>query len=122
MGIKRAFIVGNVTRDADVHGKMAAFTVAVNDRERNAETGEWEDVADFIDCKVLGERGVKLSAYLTKGTKVAIHGRIKQERWETKDGSKRSALRIIADDIEFLSSREQRQEPRETYAGDDIPF
>ena len=119
MSINRVCISGNLARDAEQHGGMCALTVAVNRRERGAD-GEWTDVASFIDCKILGQRAAKLAGYLTKGTKVAIEGSLRQERWETSDGQKRSALRVIVDEIEFMSARgEVRREQTPT---DDIPF
>lgn len=124
MSINRVELSGNITRDAELHGAMCAFTIAVNDRERG-EDGEWKDAPSFVDCKVLGQRAAKLVGYLSKGTKVAIAGRIKQDKWQAKDGTNRSALRVIVDDLEFMSRAESRPAPKPTqdaYADEEIPF
>ena len=89
--------------------------VAVNDRRRNQQTGEWEDVPNFIDCVVFGNRAESLSRFLSKGTKVAVEGKLRWSQWE-RDGQKRSKLEVIVDEVEFLSRKEgggggQRRQP-----------
>jgi single-strand DNA-binding protein len=54
---------------------------------------------------VFGARGEALSRFLSKGSKVAIEGKLRWSQWET-DGQKRSKLEVIADEVEFLSSRD----------------
>ena len=106
MGINRVIITGNLTRDAEVRRTqsgmaIASFGVAVNDRRRNGQTGEWEDYANFVDCTMFGTRAEKISDYLTKGKKVAIDGKLRYSSWE-KDGYKHSKLEVIVDDLELL--------------------
>lgn len=123
MPINKVIISGNLVRDAEQHGNLASFTVAVNSRRRD-DAGDWVDSPNFIDCKILGERAGKLVGYLTKGKKVAIEGLLDTDIWETKDGQKRSKLTVIVREIEFMSAREERQQaPRDAYeAEEDIPF
>lgn len=111
MSINRVVISGNLTRDAEVRqtaGGMpvVGLGVAVNDRRRNAQTGEWEDVPNFVSCTFFGERAAKLAQYLVKGLKVCIEGKLRFSQWE-KDGQKRSKLEVIVDDIEFMSRQQQ---------------
>ena len=111
MSINRVLISGNLTRDPELRStssgtSVLSFGVAVNDRRRNASTGEWEDYANFVDCTMFGARAEGLSRYLTKGTKVAIEGKLRWSQWESRDGSgKRSKLEVIVDEIEFMSPR-----------------
>lgn len=105
MGINRVVISGNLTRDAELRSTQSGYTVlgfgvAVNDRRRNQQTGEWEDYPNFIDCTLFGQRGQALEPYLKKGTKVAIEGKLRQSQWE-RDGQKRSKIEVIIDDIDF---------------------
>jgi single-strand DNA-binding protein len=80
--------------------------IAVNDRRKNSESGQWEDVPNFFDVTVFGQRGESLSRFLSKGSKVAIEGKLRWHSWEDKNtGDKRSKVEIIADDIEFMSTR-----------------
>ena len=63
-----------------------------------------EDYPNFVDCTMFGTRGEKLQPYLTKGTKVAIEGKLRYSSWE-RDGQRRSKLEVIVDELEFMSSR-----------------
>jgi len=132
LSINRANISGNLTRDAELRhtqGGMAVLSmgVAVNDRRKNPQTGEWEDYANFVDCTMFGPRAEKLAQFLAKGTKVAIEGKLHWSQWE-KDGAKRSKLEVIVDDIEFMSrgERGQQRQQQQTASADlydeSIPF
>lgn len=138
MSINRVTITGNLTRDPEVKqtgGGMSVMKlgVAVNDRRKNPQTQEWEDVPNFIDCTMFGDRASKVAQYLAKGSKVAISGRLRQETWETQDGQKRSRVGVVVDDLEFMSRSQQQpqaqyQQPQyqqpSAYdmAAEDIPF
>jgi single-strand DNA-binding protein len=109
MSINRVMISGNLTRDAEIRSTQSGmailgFGVAVNDRRKNQQTGEWEDYPNFVDCTVFGARGEKLQPYLTKGSKVALEGKLRYSSWES-GGQRRSKLGVIVDDLEFMSSR-----------------
>lgn len=109
MSINRVVISGNLTRDPELRRTQSGmailgFGVAVNDRRRNPQTGEWEDYANFVDCTMFGNRGESLSNILTKGMKVAVEGKLRWSQWE-RDGQKRSKLEVIVDEIDFMSSR-----------------
>ena len=111
MSINRVVISGNLTRDPELKAlpsgtSVLALGVAVNDRRKNQETGQWEDVPNFFDVTIFGARADALSRFLSKGSKVAIEGRLRWHQWENPQGEKRSKVDIIADEIEFLSSRD----------------
>ena len=113
MSINRVMISGNLTRDPDLRqtgSGMAVMTfgVAVNDRRRNQQTGEWEDYANFVDCTMFGNRAQGVHPFLSKGMKVAIEGKLRYSTWE-RDGQRRSKLEVIVDDLEFMSSRNGQQ-------------
>ena len=144
MSINRVSISGNLTRDPELRttqGGMAVmgFGVAVNDRRKNQQTGEWEDVPNFVDCTMFGTRAQSVMRFLSKGSKVAIDGKLRYSSWE-KDGQRHSKLEVIVDDIEFLSRgnsggqqqhQQQQAAPTVSFAGqqvtmqpytEDIPF
>ena len=109
MSINRVIVSGNLTRDPELRstaGGLAVlgFGVAVNDRRKNQQTGEWEDYPNFIDCTMFGARAEALSRYLNKGTKVSIEGKLRWSQWE-REGQKRSKIEVIVDELEFMSSR-----------------
>ena len=107
MSINRVNISGNLTRDPELRAtasgtQVLSFGVAVNDRRRNPQSGEWEDYPNFIDCTMFGTRAEAVSRFLSKGAKVAIEGKLRYSSWE-RDGQRRSKLEVIVDEIEFLS-------------------
>lgn len=127
MSINRVVITGNLTRDPEVRTtasgtSVMSMGVAVNDRRRNNQTGEWEDYANFIDCTMFGTRAANVSQYLSKGTKVAIEGKLRWSQWE-RDGQKRSKIEVIVDDLEFMSrnnnSGQSHQGNQSSYASHD---
>lgn len=136
MSINVVNISGNLTRDSELRRTaggtaVLGFGVAVNDRRRNQQTGEWEDYPNFVDCTVFGTRAERLAGMLTKGTKVCIMGRLRYMSWE-KDGQKRSKIEVVADDIELMQNRRPQQgQPQQDYQPgcqqqpavyDDLPF
>ncbi len=110
MSINRVLVSGYLTRDPELRTTAAGnpvmgFGIAVNDRRKNSQTGEWEDYPNFIDCTMFGTRAQSVSRFLSKGSKVALEGKFRWSQWETNEGQKRSKLEIIVNDIEFMSSR-----------------
>lgn len=108
MSINRVAITGNLTRDPELRyaqngTPILDMGVAVNDRARNQQTGEWEDRPNFVDLTMFGKRAEAVALYLSKGSKVAVEGRLRWSQWQAKDGSKRSKLEVVVDEIEFMS-------------------
>ena len=119
MSINRVNITGNLTRDPELRstaGGMAVlgFGVAVNDRRKNQQTGQWEDYPNFVDCTMFGNRAEALSRILRKGMKVAIEGKLRYSSWEDKNGGgRRSKIEIIPDEVELLSQNANAPQPRQ---------
>ena len=110
MSINTVAISGNLTRDIELRstqGGMAIgrFGVAVNERRKQGD--EWVDYANFVDVVMFGRRAESLAQYLTKGTKVAIKGHLHYSSWQADDGSKRSKLEVVVDDIDLMSRGNQ---------------
>lgn len=101
-------ISGRLGKDAELRTTQGGsfilrFSVAVNDRKKNPQSGEWEDTTHWIDCVMFGKRAESLSKYLTKGVEVGVTGKLSQSRWEDKQGNKRSKLEVIVNDIDLHS-------------------
>lgn len=112
MSINRVNVTGNLTRDPELRtstggSPVLRLGVAVNDRRKNPQTGQWEDVPNFVDCVMFGQRAASVAQYLSKGTKVAVDGRLRYSSWQAQDGSKHSRLEVAVDEIEFMSPRQQ---------------
>ena len=131
MSINRVTLTGNLTRDPDLRSTSSGtsvlrFGVAVNDRRQNRQTGEWEDVPNFVDCIVFGNRADALSRILAKGAKVAVEGKLRYSQWE-RDGQKRSKVEVAVDEVELMQRErqggygQQRQAQPELY-DESIPF
>lgn len=111
MSINKVLITGNLTRAPELRETPSGFQVlnfgvAVNDRKKNQSTGQWEDYANFVDCTMFGNRAASVSRFLGKGSKVAIEGKLRWSQWEAQDGSKRSKLEVVVDELEFMNRNE----------------
>lgn len=137
MSINSVSISGNLTRDPERRSTQGGtpvlqFGVAVNDRARNQQTGEWEDRPNFVDCVSFGNRAASLGDILHKGMKVCVHGKLRWSQWE-KDGERRSKLEVVVGQIEFMTPKgdsqirwmdDAVQQPAQAFPLDDsdIPF
>ena len=126
MSINRVFVTGNLTRDAELMAtqggtQVLRFSVAVNDRRQNQQTGQWEDYPNFVDCVLFGTRAEAIARYLTKGTKVAVDGSLRYSSWE-RDGQRRSKLEVAVRDVEFTSRQQQAQQPAPQQAPAQLPY
>lgn len=103
--MNKVFLIGNLTRDPELRSTSAGlpvcnFGIAVN-RRRSANGQQETDFFNIVAWRQLAEL---CSRYLAKGKKVAVCGSIQIRNYEGSDGSKRTAVDIVADDIEFLPS------------------
>jgi single-strand DNA-binding protein len=108
--INRVVLVGNLTKDPELRHTpggtaVCKLRVAVNTRQKDSSTGEWGDKPNYFDVTVWGNQGESCAQYLSKGRPVGVDGRLDWREWEAQDGSKRQAVEIIADSVQFLGSR-----------------
>lgn len=115
MNINHVTISGNLTRDPELRmtaggTQVLSFGVAVNNRRRNPQSGEWEEYPNFIDCTMFGNYAESMSRVLAKGMKVMIDGKLRYTAWE-RDGQKRSKIEVIVNHIEAMRrSKDNRAE------------
>lgn len=108
--MNKVVLIGNLVRDPEVRATQSGisvcnFTVAVNRRFKNANGEQETDFLNVIAWRQLAELCGK---YLAKGRKVAVTGSIQTRTYEAKDGSKRTAWDIVADEVEFLAPQNQQ--------------
>jgi single-strand DNA-binding protein len=140
--INRVVLVANLTRDPELRHTQAGMAVcslrvAVNTRRKDPQTGEWGEKPNYFDVTVWGNQGESCAQYLAKGRQVAIDGRLEWREWEAQDGSKRQAVEIVADTVQFIGGRGEGAPGEPQYvpasataqrdadfggADDDIPF
>jgi single-strand DNA-binding protein len=129
MSINRWIGSGNLTRDPELRVtgsgmQVLKFGLAVNDRRKNSN-GEWEDVPNFVDITVFGNRAESLAKFLAKGMKVTVEGKLRWSQWQTDGGEKRSKLEIVADDVELPPRGSQSSADSEPITDEDmdsVPF
>jgi single-strand DNA-binding protein len=135
-------IVGRLVRDTDskeLNGgnRVNNFTVASNYNKKVGDS--WEEMVSFIDCESF-RVPEGLEPYLTKGKQVVVTGMLRQDRWEDENGNKRSKLKVLADNLQLIGSKNDsessdHQQPAEKKSpatqttlsnddgfNDDIPF
>jgi single-strand DNA-binding protein len=106
--INSVVITGNLTHDPELRhtgsgAAVANLRLAVNGRRKNGQTGKWTDTVNYFNVTVWGARAESCAEYLAKGRPVAIEGRLELNQWETPDGAKREAVKIVAETVQFLS-------------------
>jgi single-strand DNA-binding protein len=102
-------LVGNLTKDPELRHTpsgtaVTTLRVAVNDRVKRGE--EWTDAAYYFDVTVWGRTAENCAQYLAKGRPVGVQGKLTWREWDAQDGSKRQSVEIVADNIQFLGSRD----------------
>jgi single-strand DNA-binding protein len=139
--INRVVLVGNLTKDPELRHTpsgtaVCQLRIAVNSRRRD-ESGQWVDKPNYFDVSIFGNQAESSAQYLSKGRPVGIDGRLDWREWEAQDGSKRQAVQIIAESVQFLGGRGDAAEGGNQFvpagaaadtadfpqtADDDIPF
>lgn len=104
-------LIGNLTKDPDTSYtpqqiQVTHFTLAVSRQRRNGE----EQGADFIRVTTFGKQAELCDRYLSKGRKIAIHGRIQTGSYKNRDGITVYTTDVIADNVEFLGQKDQKSE------------
>ena len=110
--INTVALTGRLTRDAEIRygGSGTAFcNFSLANGYSRKQGEEWKDETNFFDCVLIGKRAEALHKYLVKGKQIAVKGRIQQDRWE-KDGQKRSAVKVMIDDLQLLGSKGDGQQ------------
>ena len=101
-------IMGRLTRDPELRStasnvSVASFTVAVDRDFGNRETGEKQ--TDFINCVAWRSTGEFVSKYFSKGSMIVVSGRLQVRDYTDRDGNRRTAAEIVADNVYFGESK-----------------
>jgi single-strand DNA-binding protein len=105
----KVLLIGNLTRDPELKYTQGGTAVcelglAVN-RSYTRQSGEKVEETCFVDCEAWGRQAETISQYMSKGRPIFIEGRLKYDTWETQDGQKRSKLRVVCENFQFLGGR-----------------
>ena len=104
-------LIGNLTRDPDVrmlsNGRpVCNFGLALNRNYKDSEGNRKEEVT-FVDVECCGPRAEAVGRFFTKGRSIFVEGRLKLDQWESKEGEKRSTIRVVLDNFEFVDSKQE---------------
>ncbi len=105
--MNKVFLIGRLTRDPELrytgnNTAVASFSIAVN---RNFTNQQGEREADFFNVTVWRKQAENVKNYLSQGSQVAVEGRLQTRNYEDKDGQKRYVTEVVADNVEFLGSK-----------------
>ena len=108
--LNKVLLIGNLTRDPELRyvpsgSAVASFTLAVN-RVYKLQTGEKKEEVSFVKVIVWGRMAEVCGEYLSKGSPVFVEGRLQSRSWDGPDGQKRSAMEVIAVNIQFLRGQQ----------------
>lgn len=114
MNINRCELSGNVTRDGELKATQGGtpvlvFGLAFNDSRRNQQTGEWENIPNYIDCVAYGKFAEGVAKHIVKSQKLFVAGKLHYSSWE-KDGHKRSKIELVAETIDLAGGRKQGEQ------------
>ena len=113
--MNKGYLIGNLTRDPEMSETSSGVAfcrigLAVN-RPYSGADGERQ--TDFFNITVWRTQAENCGRYLKKGSKVAVVGSLQNRSYEDKDGNKRQVTDIIANEVEFLSVRNQNESSEE---------
>ena len=106
--LNKVFLIGRLTRDPELRytqsgTAVAEFGLAVN-RNFTTSSGEKREETTFVDVIVWRRKAEVVCEYLGKGAPLFVEGRLELDTWETSEGQKRSKLRVVADNFQFLQA------------------
>jgi single-strand DNA-binding protein len=121
--LNKVMLIGNVTRDPEIRytpkgTALVELGLAIN-RRYTAENGERREETTFVDVTLWGKTGELAEQYLKKGSPVYIGGRLQLDTWDDKKtGEKRSKLRVVGEEMQFLGSSRDGGEGRSSGGGE----
>lgn len=115
--INKIIVIGRITHDMSEKDfgyigngtARANISIAVNDSKKD-QSGNWVDEVSYFDVVLWGKMAENLKPYLTKGQKIAVDGKLKQDRWQDQNGQNRSKIYIVAESVELCSNPNRQNE------------
>lgn len=106
--LNQVTLMGNLTRDPELRQTPSGqtvtnFSLALN-RSYKDQSGEWQEVTDYVDIVCWGPLAERVAQYMSKGRRCLVQGRLQSRSWE-QEGQKRSKVEVLANDVTFLDSR-----------------
>ncbi len=107
--MNKILLTGRLTKDPELRTtnsglSVSSFSIAINRTFKNKE-GNYD--TDFFNVSVFGKQAANVSKYCFKGSLVGIEGRLQSRSYDAQDGTKRYAVDVVADRVEFLGSKKE---------------
>lgn len=131
----RLIIAGHLGRDPELRHMpsgtpVCVFSVATTEKWTDKSSNEKRDRTTWVDCEAFARAAEVLNQYLSKGSAVLLEGKLRQDQWEDRDGNKRSKLKLVIENFQFLGDPRgsaSRQDDPVPQGGsgideDDVPF
>ena len=115
MSLNSVILSGRLTADIDIKSTPSGvlvgnFSLAVN------EFFNQKEYTSFVNCTVFGKTAERLQKYTNKGSLIAIEGVLRQERWESKEGEKKSKISVIANKVEIFDFKKENSGDRSAFS------
>ncbi len=137
--LNKVFLIGRLTRDPEIRflpsgTQITLFTLAVNRAYKTKDSSEWKEETYFFDIEAFGFLAERLGKQLSKGTQILVEGSLRQDKWETPSGEKRSKIKVVAEKVNVLTPAKTERasieeepeigltESEDFTSDDDVPF
>jgi single-strand DNA-binding protein len=105
--INRTILMGRLTGNPEIRSlpsgmPVVTFSIAVN-RKYKDKSGNWQEESYFFDIESFGQLAERIGKQFSKGDQVLIEGQLRQDKWEDKNGEKRSKVKILAERVSLVS-------------------
>lgn len=135
--LNKVILIGRLSRNPEIRYlpsgmQVTSFTLAVG-RNYKDRDGNWQEETYFFDIETFGNLAERLGSSISKGYQVLVEGSLRQDKWETSSGEKRSKVKIVADRVSVISKPASARQDQEFTADDtgitsdlesdeDVPF
>lgn len=111
--LNKVLLIGRLSRNPEIRYlpsgmQVTSFTIAVN-RNYKDKNGNWQEESYFFDVETFGNLAERIGNTISKGYQVLIEGSLRQDKWETNTGEKRSKIKIVADKVSLISKPSSKQ-------------
>lgn len=112
MKMNKVILIGRLTKDPELKTtttgvSVTTFSIAVERNYVNEETGQRD--ADFINCLSWRKQAENIARYCSKGSQIALEGRLQVRSYDDRDGNRRFVTEVVADNVTFLSPKKKEQ-------------
>ena len=124
--MNKIILVGRMTKDIEIRytqnqKEVGNFDLAVN---RNYKSANGEYDTDFFKCIAWGNLAKTIHTYTSRGSQIAIEGRVENRKYQANDGTNRYVTEVVVEGVQLLDSKKNNTttEQEEIYSGEDLPF